>query len=178
VHRDLKPTNIKIARDGLVKVLDFGLAKPSDGVSDSVSAPDRPTMMATEIRDGVIFGPPAYMSPEQARGQAMDKRTDIWAFGCVLYEMLTGQAAFARETMTDTLAAILEREPSWVALPASTPAGVRRLLQRCIEKDVKRRLRDIGDARVDLDDDAGESRSRPALRPILRVRGRRTTARW
>ena len=100
----------------------------------------------------MILGTAAYMSPEQARGQAVDKRTDIWAFGCVLYEMLTGRIAFAGETVSDTIAAILEREPDWSRLPASTPANIHRLLQRCLEKDARRRLRDIGDARMELDD--------------------------
>jgi eukaryotic-like serine/threonine-protein kinase len=151
VHRDLKPANITIARDGVVKVLDFGLAKA--GVDQS--APDithSPTVTVGGTYEGVILGTAPYMSPEQARGKIVDKRTDIWAFGCVLYEMLAGRRAFAGDTVTDTLAAIIEREPDWTALPASTPPAVQRLIQRCLEKDPKRRLRDIGEARIELDD--------------------------
>jgi Tol biopolymer transport system component len=151
VHRDLKPANIKITPDGVVKVLDFGLAKP---VSDDVSSPyltQSPTVTIRGTRDGVILGTAAYMSPEQARGKAIDKRTDIWAFGCVLYEMLTGRVPFAGETVSDMIGKILEREPDWSALPAATPGPIRRLLLRCFAKDPKRRLRDIGDARIEID---------------------------
>ena len=151
VHRDLKPGNIKITPDGTVKVLDFGLAKVGRR-RRSGTGMGRSRRRTTGTRDGVILGTAAYMSPEQARGQAVDKRTDIWAFGCVLYEMLTGRQAFAGETVSDTIAAILEREPEWNALPDTTPAAVRRLLQRCLEKDPRHRVRDIGDARIELDD--------------------------
>jgi hypothetical protein len=133
----------------LVKVLDFGLARPAVGPGGD-DLTNSPTMMRPTI-DGVLLGTAPYMSPEQARGRAVDKRTDIWAFGCVVYEMLTGSRAFPGETMSDAIAAILEREPDWQLLPSGTPRGVRRLLQRCLEKDSKRRLRDIGDARVDLE---------------------------
>ena len=152
IHRDLKPANIKLSRDGSVKVLDFGLAKAfsSDGTGSDLS--HLPAITATDLRAGAIVGTPAYMSPEQARGQAIDKRTDIWAFGCVLYEMLTGRAVFPGETISDTIAAILEREPEWGALPADTPAEIRQLLRRCLDKDPKRRLHDIADARIEIDD--------------------------
>ena len=155
IHRDLKPANIKVRADGTVKVLDFGLAKalePAAPASDEAMAAATNTSPAL-TRLGVILGTAAYMSPEQARGHAADKRTDIWAFGCVLYEMLTGRYAFRGETVSDTRAAILEREPEWGALPANTPAGVRRLLRRCLDKDPKRRLHDIADARIEIDDD-------------------------
>jgi serine/threonine protein kinase len=152
VHRDLKPSNIKVTRDRRVKVLDFGLAKAfADGALDADVAELR-TVTADQTRQGVILGTAAYMSPEQARGQSVDKRTDIWAFGCVLYEMLTGRRAFGGQTLTDTLAAVLEREPDWRLLPAATPTLIRRLPRRCLDKDSNRRLRDIGDARIDLDE--------------------------
>ncbi len=152
VHRDLKPRNVALTRDGTVKVLDFGLAKAivRDGAAGEGS--HAPTMTIGGTREGMVLGTAAYMSPEQARGQAVDKRTDIWAFGCVLYEMLTRQVAFSGETISDTIAAVLEREPSWAALPAATPPNIRRLLQRCLEKDPRRRWRDIGDVRIELDD--------------------------
>lgn len=150
VHRDLKPANIQIRPDGAVKVLDFGLARVVSASDDPDSA--SPTVTRDRTREGMIVGTAAYMSPEQARGQTVDKRTDIWAFGCVVYEMLTGGAAFARETLTDTFAAILNAEPQWAALPPSAP--LRRLLGRCLEKDSKHRLRDIGDARPELVDAA------------------------
>jgi serine/threonine protein kinase/Tol biopolymer transport system component len=152
VHRDLKPANIKITPDGVVKVLDFGLAKAvsADGSSPDLTQP--PDATAGGRRDGVVMGTARYMSPEQARGQTVDKRTDIWAFGCVLYEMLTGRATFPGDTASDTFAKILEREPDWSALPPTLRPGVVTLLKRCLEKDAKRRLRDIGDARIELDD--------------------------
>jgi serine/threonine protein kinase/Tol biopolymer transport system component len=149
VHRDLKPANIKITSDGVVKVLDFGLAKLEAPVTEAgISA--SPTVTVGGTHAGLIVGTAAYMSPEQARGLPVDKRTDIWAFGCVLYEMLTGRAVFARDTISDTLAAVLEREPDWTALPRQTSSRVRRTLQRCLEKDPKRRLRDIADATAEL----------------------------
>jgi serine/threonine protein kinase/Tol biopolymer transport system component len=150
VHRDLKPANIKVTPTGTVKVLDFGLAKSGAG-----SAPDlsqSPTITISGTRDGVLLGTAAYMSPEQARGQSVDKRADIWAFGCVLFEMLTGRITFPGATVSDHIAAILEREPDWSAVPASTPAAIQRLLRRCLEKDPNRRLHDIADARIEIDD--------------------------
>jgi len=152
VHRDLKPANIKITPDGVVKVLDFGLAKAVTGDAPARDLTHSPTFTLGGSREGVILGTAAYMSPEQARGQAVDKRTDIWAFGCVLYEMLTGHVAFPGKTIPDTLAGILEREPNWALLPATTPSAIQRLLERCLEKDAKRRVRDIGDAAIELSD--------------------------
>jgi Tol biopolymer transport system component len=152
VHRDLKPANIKITADGTVKVLDFGLATVSVSDLPGREGSQVPTAVAGGTREGAILGTAPYMSPEQARGTPIDKRTDIWAFGCVLYEMLTGRLPFAGETISDTLARILEREPQWEALPNSTPPSVRVLLRRCLEKDPKRRLHDIADARIELEE--------------------------
>ena len=150
VHRDLKPANVRIRPDGAVKVLDFGLAKSwADGL-DSEEIGQSPTITSLHTRVGLILGTAGYMSPEQARGKVVDKRADIWAFGVVLYEMLTGRQPFAGETLSDVLAAVLRAEPDWAALPADTPARVRRLLQRCLDRDPKGRLRDIGEARVAL----------------------------
>ena len=165
VHRDLKPSNVTITPDGVVKVLDFGLAKAA--VEESArDASLSPAIAADDTRDGLILGTTAYMSPEQARGRRVDKRTDIWAFGAVLWEMLTGRAAFAGDTVSDTIAAILDREPAWDTLPAETPASVRRLLRRCLEKDPKRRCRDVGDVLLELDEEAPAqvSSSRPRWR--------------
>ena len=148
IHRDLKPANITITPDGVVKILDFGLAK---AVGGDGSSPDL-THEALKTSAGIVMGTAAYMSPEQARGKSVDKRTDIWAFGCILYEMVSGRAPFAGETVSDTIGKILEREPDWSVLPAATPAPIRRLLLRCLAKDPKQRLRDIGDVRIEIDE--------------------------
>ena len=168
IHRDLKPANIAIRSDGVVKVLDFGLSKAFDVASLPGDRP--PVAAAGHTLDGVVLGTPAYMSPEQARGQAIDKRTDIWAFGCVLYEMLTGAPAFTGDSASDTISAVLNGEPSRSALPAATPPGVRRVIERCLVKDARRRLRDIGDARADMDDAPPPTAVQPlpaSARPIV-----------
>jgi eukaryotic-like serine/threonine-protein kinase len=174
VHRDLKPANIKMTTAGAVKVLDFGLAKALDTAPGDLAAEPR-TLTEVETNVGAILGTAAYMSPEQARGQGIDKRTDIWAFGCVLYEMLTGRAAFGRDTMTDTLASVLEHDPAWDVLPPTTPPAVRRLLRRCLAKDARRRLHDIADARLELEEErevvsaTGRARDVRTLRSALAV---------
>jgi Tol biopolymer transport system component len=174
VHRDLKPANISITRDDVVKVLDFGLAKTS-AVASTGDLADSPTATAAATRDGVVLGTAPYMSPEQARGKSVDKRTDVWAFGCVLYEMLTGRAAFGGDTVSDVIVAVLDRAPDWRLVPSETPATIARLLRRCLEKDPKRRLHDIADARIEIDD----ALSAPAadVREVA-PRARRSIARW
>jgi hypothetical protein len=153
VHRDLKPANIKLRSDGTVKVLDFGLAKALEHAPASApSLAPTVTSPAMVTGAGVILGTAAYMSPEQARGRPVDKRTDIWAFGCVLYEMLTGRRAFDGPEVTDVLARILEREPDFTALPSQAPEAIQRLLRRCLQKDRSERLRDVADARMEIDE--------------------------
>ena len=154
IHRDLKPANIKLRPDGTVKVLDFGLAKAMEPVGTVSNASHSPTITTPAMMTGVgvILGTAAYMSPEQARGRVVDKRVDIWAYGCVLFEMLTGQRAFEGESISDVLASVLKTEPNWQALPAVTPAALRRLVGRCLEKDPRRRLQAIGEARVLVED--------------------------
>ena len=148
VHRDLKPANIMVTHDGQVKVLDFGLAKRHE---PSMRA-HAPTVNALHTEAGVVLGTVPYMSPEQARGAAVDRRTDIWAFGCILYELLSGRQAFpSGETTSDTLAGVLARDPDWAALPTATPARLRTLVERCLRKDPRHRLRDIGDALLELE---------------------------
>lgn len=154
VHRDLKPTNIHVRSDGVVKILDFGLAR-SLVVEPARTSSDDVVLAALEpgaTRDGMILGTAGYMSPEQARGRAVDTRADVWAFGCVLFEMLTGRRAFDGETATDVLASVVTAEPEWSGLPATLPGSVRSLLRRCLTKDPRRRLQAIGDARIELDD--------------------------
>jgi eukaryotic-like serine/threonine-protein kinase len=183
VHRDLKPANIKVRPDGTVKVLDFGLAKALEPAiaGTPLTLANSPTFTSAPLTAmGVLLGTAAYMAPEQARGKPVDKRADIWAFGCVLYEMLAGRPPFSGDTATDVLAAIISQEPDWSQLPAGLPAPLVRLLRRLLEKDLKRRLRDIGDARVELDPDpAGASLSGatgiaapPARRRRLQAWGR------
>jgi eukaryotic-like serine/threonine-protein kinase len=152
VHRDLKPANVKITTEGTVKLLDFGLAKALEGDIESGDVTSSPTISYMATQAGIVLGTAAYMSPEQAKGKAVDRRSDIWAFGCVLYEMLTGKMAFGGETVTDTLASILKSEPNWFVLPSSTPAAIRNLLQRCLKKDSKQRLQAIGDARIVIEE--------------------------
>ena len=152
VHCDLKPANIKVRPDGTVKVLDFGLAKAMERGKGDLALSQAPTLTTPAMTQaGMILGTAAYMSPEQARGKVVDKRADIWAFGAVLFEMLTSRRAFYGEDITDTIVSVISKEPDWTALPAATPAGLRRLLARCLKKDPKARMRDIGEARLQLE---------------------------
>ena len=173
IHRDLKPANIKVRADGTVKVLDFGLARTVDG-SPSSDMANSPTLTARATQMGMIIGTAAYMSPEQARGKSVDRRADIWAFGVVLFEMLTGKRAFAGDDITDVLASVLKSDPDWTAAPSNLPAPIRRLLRRCLEKDPKARLSSIGDARLELNEHepvvAPASAAAVAARPSLMSR--------
>jgi len=152
IHRDLKPANVKVSADDTVKILDFGLAKAMEAELSPEEIANSPTISRLATQAGVLLGTAAYMSPEQAKARPVDRRADIWAFGCVLYEMLTGKRIFRGESITDTLASVIKSEPDWSQLPAATPMRVRVLLQRCLQKDPKQRLRDIGDARISLEE--------------------------
>jgi serine/threonine-protein kinase len=170
IHRDLKPANVQLASDGNVKLLDFGLAKAYEGdtaASEDVS--QSPTLSRRMTEAGLILGTAAYMSPEQARGKKVDKRADVWAFGVVLFEMLTGRKLFDGETVSDTLAAVLRQDVDWAQLPTSTPACVRRLLRHCLERDPKQRLHDIGDARLELEEAKAEPAGGGELHPKTRT---------
>jgi len=184
VHRDLKPANVKVTPDGKVKVLDFGLAKAlalgGAGATADASGPSASPTFTTPAmtQAGMIMGTAAYMSPEQARGKAVDKRSDIWAFGVVLFEMLTGQRVFQGETVSDIMAATLRQEVDWSALPPTTPARVRQLLRRCLERDPKQRLRDIGEVRVALDEASSRADTSAASPSPVPTSRRRTASTW
>ena len=151
IHRDLKPANIKITDENKVKVLDFGLAKAFAGDEADVNSANSPTLSMQATRQGVILGTAAYMSPEQARGETVDRRADIWAFGCVLFEMLTGRGTFDGGTVSDVLASVLKTEPEWKSLPSNLHPRIRLLLERCLDKQIRNRYRGIADARVDIE---------------------------
>jgi serine/threonine protein kinase len=164
IHRDLKPANIKVREDGTVKVLDFGLAKAlsPDAASGTAGAMNSPTMSARATEMGLILGTAAYMSPEQAKGKTADRRADVWAFGVVLFEMLTGRQAFTGETPSEVMASVMKEEPNWMVVPATLPAPIRRLLRRCLEKDPKKRLSSMSDVRLELTETDAEAAPVPA----------------
>jgi Tol biopolymer transport system component len=170
IHRDLKPANIKVRADGTVKVLDFGLAKAMEPVAGtSLSASMSPTITTPAMTQaGMIMGTAAYMAPEQARGKTVDKRADIWAFGVVVFEMLAGHRAFAGDDISITLASVMMKEPEWSALPEQTPVGLRRLLTRCLKKDPKARMRDVGEARLQIEELLGGASEEPSVPAVLR----------
>jgi eukaryotic-like serine/threonine-protein kinase len=167
IHRDLKPANIKLASNDSIKVLDFGLAKALEGDAPSTDISSSPTISRMATQAGIILGTAAYMSPEQAKGKSVDRRTDIWAFGCVLYEMVTGKMVFSGETVTDTLAAVIKSEPDWKLLPAATPARIRDMLQRCLKKDPRQRLQAIGDARIAIEETLSDATGSTAAAGVL-----------
>jgi eukaryotic-like serine/threonine-protein kinase len=175
IHRDLKLANIKLASNDSIKVLDFGLAKALEGDATSTDISSPPTISGMATQAGIILGTAAYMSPEQAKGKSVDRRTDIWAFGCVLYEMLTGKMVFSGETVTDTLAAVIKSEPDWKLLPVATSARIREMLQRCLKKDPRQRLQAIGDARIAIEEilsDATDSTAAAGVLPGMPLRNK------
>ncbi len=169
VHRDLKPANVKVTPEGIVKILDFGLAK-AFGSDDGSGIDEGPTITSGGTRIGTVLGTAAYMSPQQARGKPVDHRADVWAFGCIAYELLSGRRAFAGETVSDTIAAVIAQDADWSALPADVPANVRRMMQRCLQKDPHRRLHDIGDARLEIEDALGGAPAEVTTPAIARRR--------
>jgi Tol biopolymer transport system component len=172
IHRDLKPANVKVTPEGKVKVLDFGLAKAFEGDAATEDMSNSPTLSRAATMQGVILGTAAYMSPEQARGKPVDKRTDIWAFGCVLFELLTGKPAFHGEDVTDILAAVVRADPDWQALAAATPVKIRDLLRRCLQKDKTQRMQSAGDVRIEIQEALNSS---PLAEPAAALKGTRAS---
>src|SRR5262249_13429883 len=170
-HRDLKPENIKLKPNGDVKVLDFGLARVREYENNSAGLSNSPTLMSASM-PGMIMGTAAYMSPEQAKGKEADRVSDIWAFGCVFYEMLTGRAAFEGETISEIFAGVLKGEPDWNRLPPETPPAIRQLLRRCLQKNRTRRLHDMADARIEIEEADTEPAAQSVMSPSTRSRDR------
>jgi eukaryotic-like serine/threonine-protein kinase len=178
IHRDLKPANVKITPDGKVKVLDFGLAKAFENEPANSALSNSPTLSMAATNAGMILGTAAYMSPEQAKGRTVDKRTDIFAFGCVLYEMLGGRQAFHGDTIAEILAAVLKTEPDWTLLPNETPEAIRRLLRRCLQKDWNRRLQTAGDARIEIEESSAEPAAKAPAVQSATISRRRERLAW
>ena len=177
IHRDLKPSNVKVTSEGTVKVLDFGLAKILEGESEVTELSHSPTLLKG-TQAGVILGTAAYMSPEQAKGKVVDKRSDIWSFGCVLFELLTGKQTFIGDSLTDTLATVIRGEPDWSLLPPETPNAIRRLLRRCLQKDPRERLRDIGEVRIVLSDLHQQEDTPPVIASTQKQRAWKSLLPW
>src|ERR1700680_4472063 len=178
IHPDLNTANVKVTPEGKVKVLDFGLAKAFEGDAANEDPSNSPTLSMAATLHGVILGTAAYMSPEQARGKSVDKRTDLWAFGCVLYELLTGKQAFHGDDVTDILAAVVRAEPDWQELSAATPLKIRDLLRRCLQKDKTKRMQSAGDARIEIHEALAAPATAVAATTAAATRGWREQVAW
>src|SRR5438552_1027973 len=178
IHRDLKPANIKLTPDGNVKVLDFGLAKAMNEDAKSNAMSNSPTLSLAATQAGIILGTAAYMSPEQAKGKAVDRRADIWAFGVVVYEMLTGRTMFSGETVSETMAQVMMKEPDWDVLPPNAPPRLRDLLRRCLVKEPRNRVRDIGDVRISIEEMIARPESSTPVEAAAPVTARRRAIFW